>query len=171
MSVQSIVSDFTATSLAAVQANTLAAVHLQVSALNEKLTSIYQTAFSNWLISWNAARISDKATAPEPPLGYVVGYFSDPTSGPGSLGPYGDTVVQWAYPAIGSTPVCAKPAIPEQVEPQIHPVVTGNDRVMNVPPADMMPVGSILPAPDGSKWQKMASITPWGTAVYYARIG
>ncbi len=99
-----------------------------------------------------------------------MGYFNDPTSGPGTLGPYGDTVVVWAYPAVGNTPVCPQPAIPDQPGPQVHPVLTGSNTKMNVPAGDTMPIGSILPAPDGSNWQKMSSPTPWGTAVYYERV-
>jgi hypothetical protein len=166
----STLSDYAATTIQAAQANTLAAVTAQVANLNSGAISNFQTAFSNWLLNWTAGRVTDKTTAPQPPFGYVVGYFNDPTTGPGSLGPYGDTVIQWAYPALGNTPVCVMPIIPDVPPPQVHPVTTGNDRVMNVPAGDVMPVGSILPAPDGSKWEKMASPTPFGMAYYYAKL-
>jgi hypothetical protein len=162
--------EFATTTLRAAQANTLAAVTSQIADLNNNLTSNYLTAFNNWLLSWTAARISDKSTAPKPPNGYVLGYFDDPTTGPGSLGPYGDMVVQWAYPAWASSPVCAQPAIPDVPPPQVHPVFSGNDRLQNVPTGDQMPVGSIILGPDSSRWEKMASPTPFGMAYYYAKV-
>ena len=162
--------DYAATTLKAAQATVLAAVTSQVADLNTNLKTIYLTAFNNWLLNWTAARITDKSTAPTPPLGFVVGRYVDPTSGKGSLGPYGETPVEWSYPAQGSDPVCPMPAIPDVPPPQVHPVVTGNDRLQNVPAGDTMPVGSIIPAPDGSKWEKMASQTPFGVATYYAKV-
>jgi hypothetical protein len=103
--------DFSATSLQAAQANTLSAVQQQVANLNEALKSNYLTAFSNWSQSVLAGR-SDNSNPPQPPKAYVVGFFNDPTTGPGSQGTYANQVVQWAYPAIGTDPVCAMPAIP-----------------------------------------------------------
>ena len=170
MSPTDTVADYATTTLKAAQANTLAAVTLQIVDLNNNLKSNYLTAFNNWLLSWTAGRISDKSTAPAPPLSYVVGYFTDPTTGKGAVGPYGETPVQWAYPAQGSDPVCAVPAIPDVSPPQVHPAWTGNNLLQNVPPGDTMPVGSIIPAPDGGKWEKMASPTPFGMAYYYAKV-
>lgn len=162
--------DFAATTLQAAQANTLTAVTAQVANLNNNLQSNYMTAFNNWLLNWNAGRVTDKSTAPKPPIRYVVSYFDDPTTGPGSLGPYGDMVVQWAYPAVGFQPVCAQPPIPDIPPAQVNPVVTGNGTIQNVPAGDTMPVGSIIPAADGTKWEKMASPTPFGTAYYYVKV-
>jgi len=158
------------TQLPAVQAATLAAVTAQVANLNYSLKSNYLTAFNNWLISWTAGRVTDRTTAPAPPLAFVVGYFTDPTTGKEAIGPYGSLPVQWAYPAQGTEPVCAQPAIPDVPPPQVHPVVTGNANLQNVPAGDTMPVGSVIPAPDGSKWEKMASPTPFGVAYYYAKV-
>jgi hypothetical protein len=104
--------DYAATSLAAAQANALAAIQLQVANLNNNLKSNYLTAFNNWLINWNAGRVSDKTTAPLPPNGYIIGFFNDPTTGPGSLGPYGDEVIQWPYPQVGTAAVTDQPPIP-----------------------------------------------------------
>jgi hypothetical protein len=33
-----------------------------------------------------------------------------------------------------------------------------------------MPVGYIATAPDGTRWQKQASPTPFGVAYFYARV-
>jgi|SRR5450432_1367427 hypothetical protein len=163
-------SDYAQTTLQGAQANTLAAITSQVANANINLQSGYMTAFNNWLLSWNAGRTPDKSSAPKPPNDYVVGYFNDPTTGPGSLGPYGDTIVQWAYPALGTNPVCPMPAIPDMPPPQVHPVLTGNATLQNMPAGDTMPVGAIVPAPDGSLWEKMASPTPFGMAYYYAKV-
>jgi len=165
------VSAYSQTTLAAAQANTLAAVTAQIADLNNQLKGNYLTAFNNWSLNWTAGRIIDKSTAPKPPNAYQVGYFNDPTTGPGTLGPYGDAIVQWAYPAIGTTPVCPQPAIPDMPPPQVHPVVTGNDHLQNVPPGDTMPVGwKFTNTADGSVWEKMATPTPFGTAYYYAKV-
>jgi hypothetical protein len=166
----SVASRFIQTQLPAVQRVALAHIMDAVDNLNANLKTAYLQAFADWLINWNAGRVRDKSTAPPPPNAYVVGYFNDPTTGPGSLGPYANTVVQWAYPQVGTDPVCQQPPIPDQVQPQVHPVVTGNDQVQNVPDGDTMPVGFKVTAPDGSVWQKVASPTPFGTATYYARV-
>ena len=165
------ISDYAQTTLQAVQANTLAAVTSQTVELNNNLNSNYLTSFNNWLLSWTAGRITDKSSAPKPPNGFVVGYFNDPTTGPGTIGPYGDTVVQWAYPALGSTPVSPMPGIPDIPPPYVPPVLPEPANIRYVPVGDTMPVGYQLIAPDGSKWQKQASPTPFGMAYYYAKVG
>src|SRR5215468_10056131 len=97
--------DFSRTTLEAAQANTLAAVQIQVSNLNDQLKSNYLTAFGNWAQSVLAGR-GDNTNPPQPPKGFVVAYFNDPTTGPGSNGPYAGRVIQWAYPATGNDAVC-----------------------------------------------------------------
>jgi hypothetical protein len=151
------------------QANTLAAVQGQVVAWNNVLKSNYLTAFDNWSQSVLAGR-TDNSNPPQPPKGYVVGYFTDPTTGPGSVGPYGDMPIQWAYPAQGTAPVCAMPPVPPAIKPYHPPVLPEPDNVRNVPPGDTMPVGYRLTTADGSVWQKQASPTPFGIEYYYSRI-
>ena len=96
--------EFTNSLLDAALANTLAAVQRQVQDWNENLKSNYLTAFDNWSQSVLAGR-ADNSNPPQPPKGYVVGHFTDPTTGPGRVGPYGETPIQWAYPAQGTDPV------------------------------------------------------------------
>jgi hypothetical protein len=163
--------DYAQTTLKGAQANAVAAVTSQIVDLNNNLKSNYLTAFNNRLNNWTAARIADRSTAPKPRNGYVLGYFDDPTTGPGSLGPYGDMVVQWAYPAAGTQPVCEMPPIPEIPKPFVPPVLPEPANIRNVPVGDTMPVGYQLLAPDGGKWQKQASPTPFGMAYYYAKLG
>src|SRR5438445_12460220 len=103
--------DYSLVTLEAAQANTLNSVQLQVSHLNDGLKSNYLTAFGNWAQSVLAGR-SDNHNPPKPPMAFVVGYFNDPTTGPGSIGPYTKEFVQWAYPAVGTDPVCPTPPIP-----------------------------------------------------------
>lgn len=160
--------DFSATSLQAAQANALAAVQQQVANLNEVLKSNYLTAFNNWSQSVLAGR-SDDSNPPHPPNAYVVGYFNDPTTGPGSLGPYGNQVVQWAYPAAGTTPVCAMPAVPS-IPPPPAPLPERDD-IKNVPLGDTLPVGFKTTDPaTGAVYQKQASPTPFGIAYFYVRV-
>src|SRR5262249_44465409 len=92
-------SDSSMTTLEAAQANTLAAVQIQVEHLNDALKSNYVTTFSNWTQSVVAGR-NDNSNPPRPPMAYIVGYFNDPTTGNG--GPYGNMIVQWPYPAQGN---------------------------------------------------------------------
>ena len=144
---------------AVVAATTLRSVTAQVAALNAMLTSLYLSAFNSWLLSWTAGRVTDKSTAPTPPAGYLVSSSTD------------EAGWAWTAPAVGSKPVCAEPAIPDQTALEVHPVLTGNLTLMNVPAGDTMPIGTIIPAPDGGKWQKTASPTPFGMAYYYAKVG
>ena len=161
--------DVTNNLLDAALANTLAAVQRQVQDWNEVLKSNYLTAFDNWSQSVLAGR-TDNSNPPKPPNAYVVGQFTDPTTGPGSLGPYGDMPIQWAYPAQGTQPVCPMPPVPPSLKPYTPPVLPEPDNVRNVPVGDNMPVGYRLKNADGSVWQKQASPTPFGVEYYYARL-
>jgi hypothetical protein len=153
----------------AAQANTLAAVQRQVQDWNNVLKTNYLTAFDNWSQTVLAGR-ADNSNPPQPPKAYVVGHFTDPTSGPGSLGPYGDTPIVWPYPAVGKDPVCAMPAVPASIKPYTPPVIPEPDNVRNVPVGDTMPVGYRIKTSDGSVWQKQASPTPFGVEYYYTRL-
>jgi hypothetical protein len=151
--------DFSMTTLEAAMANALAAAKVQVDQLNEQLKDNYLTAFNNWSISVTAGRI-DNSNPPQPPNAYVVGYATDPTN----------SQAQWAYPAVGTTPVCSMPPIPPASKPYVPPVLPEPESIRNVPPGDLMPVGYVAIAPDGSKWQKQGSPTPFGMAYFYARV-
>jgi len=160
------IAGFSMTTLEAAQANTLAAVQIQVEHLNDALKSNYATTFGNWAQSVLAGR-SDNSNPPKPPTAFVVGYFNDPTTGNG--GPYGDKIVQWAYPAQGKAPVCAMPAIPSVPAPP--PPLPERDDIKNVPAGDTLPVGFKMTDPaTGHVYQKQASPTPFGIAYFYARI-
>lgn len=165
------ISDYSMTTLKAAQANTLVAVTSQIADLNNNLKTIYLTTFNNWAENVMIGR-SDPAVnpPPQPPAAYIIGYFNDPTTGPGSFGPYGDSVVQWAYPMQGKDPECPMPPLPTYTKPFVPPVLPEPDNIRNVPAGDTMPVGYQLTAPDGSRWQKQASPTPFGMAYYYAKV-
>jgi hypothetical protein len=159
---------FSMTTLEAAQANTLAAVQVQVEHLNDALKANYLTTFNNWAQSVLAGR-SDNGNPPHPPLAFAVGYFNDPTTGPGSLGPYGNKTVQWAYPATGDVPVCPMPAVPSIPAPP--PPLPERDDIKNVPLGDTLPVGFKMADPaTGHVYQKQASPTPFGIAYFYARV-
>ena len=105
--------------LLAAQQNVLAAVQKQVDEWNAVLKSGYLTTFDNWSQSVVIGR-APNTNPPQPPMGYAVGYFQDPTSGPGSIGPYGETIVKWAYPQPNGGPVCPMPPIPNMPGVVIH---------------------------------------------------
>jgi hypothetical protein len=143
-----------ATSLAAAQANVLASSRAQVAMLNENIRTIYLSKFNDWKISVDAGKI-DNSNPPQPPKAYTLR----------------TSVEGFAFPELGDDPVCAMPPVPQdRSRPQPQPVSVGNDQVQNVPPGDHFPVGFELTAPDGGRWQKQASPTPFGTAFYYARV-
>ena len=150
--------DFSDTTLEAAMANTLAGVTIQVNQFNDQLTSGYLTTFNNWSINVLAGRI-ENTNPPQPPNAYIVGYFTDSTN----------SRAKWAYPVQGTAPVCAMPAIPSIPKPA-QPIAQPGDTVQNVPPGDTLPLGFILTAPDGSRWQKQCSHSPFGTAYFYARL-
>jgi hypothetical protein len=150
--------DFSQTTLEAAMANSSAAVTIQVDQFNQQLKAGYLTTFNNWSISVTAGRI-DNSNPPKPPNAYVVGYFTDSTN----------NQARWAYPMVGCTPVCEMPAIPPCAPPP-PPPLPEPEHVRNVPVGDNLPVGFVVTAPDGSRWQKQASLTLFGVAHFYARI-
>jgi hypothetical protein len=150
---------FADTTLEAAMANTTGAVTIQVDQFNLQLKDSYMTSFNNWSISVLAGRM-DNSNPPQPPNGYVVGYFTDPTN----------SKALWAYPAQGTTAVCAMPPLPPASKPYVPPVLPEPDNIRNVPPGDTMPVGYLAIAPDGAKWQKQSSHTPFGIAYFYTRV-
>lgn len=119
--------DFSATTIQAAQANTLIAVSIQVSDFNKQLKDGYLSLFNDWSINVVAGRIPN-TDPPKPPKAYVIGYFTDQTTGPDVDGAFRYNV-QWPYPMIGKDPVCAMPPIPV---PVTH--TSGADRIGNEDP-------------------------------------
>ncbi len=158
------------------QANVLAAAQRQVSDWNAVLKSNYLTAFDNWSQSVIAGR-SDNTNPPKPPTGFALGYFTDPTTGPGSVGPYGDTPILWAYPKANGGPVCDMPPVPGVVS---HPrgvmlIGTSNPSApewFNAMEGDQTPVSTTAfgTSKDGISglFQKYGGVAGYG---YFRRIG
>ena len=161
--------DYSVSTIQIAVANTLAAVTLQAQQLNQQLTAAYMTRFNDWAGQVSSGRI-DNTNPPRPPNAYVVSYFDDPTTGPGSNGPYQEHAIQWPYPVQGDKPVCEIPPVPQVAKAAVSPVLPEPDQVRNVPEGDTLPVGFIMTAPDGSRWQKHSSRTPFGVAYYYQRL-
>ncbi len=144
--------DFTSTSLATAEANVLESTTAQVALLNSNLKSNYLSAFNDWTITLLAGRPA--GDPPKPPIGYVVAIGSD----------------GFAYPQMGTSPVCDMPAIPTVPPPYVPPVLPEPDNIRNVPAGDNLPVGFITVDSTGIRWQKQASPTPFGVAYYYAKV-
>lgn len=151
--------DLSGTTLTTAQANVRASVEQEVAHLNEDLKTRYLSAFHDWTINVLAGKI-DNSNPPKPPLGVEVGEYEDP-NWPG---------VKWACPVPSANPVCVMPPIPDDFTHPKPPVMPQPTSLMNVPPGDMTPVGYIAIAPDGSRWQKQVSATPFGVVYYYAKI-
>jgi len=159
--------DFSMTTIQAAQANTLAAVTQRVADMNTALKANYLSSFNSWSQSILAGR--PNGDPPQPPKAFVVGYFADPTTGPGSEGPYQQAPVQWAYPAVGPDPVCPMPPVPTLPPPPA--ALPERDDIKNVPLGDTLPVGFKMTDPaTGHVYQKQASPTPFGMAYFYARV-
>jgi len=148
------------TTLQAAQANVLASVTAECTLLNANLKTIYLDTFDNWAQNVQNGAIPN-TNPPQPPSGYIVGYYDDPTA----------SGVQWPFPSQTGPAVCAQPPVPAPPPPTpSQPIFQGNGSVMNVPPGDTLPVGSIVTDAQGQQWQKTASPTPFGVAYYYAKV-
>jgi hypothetical protein len=140
-------------------ANALAAVTVQVEDLNRQIKSVYLTGFNDWSTNVMAGKI-ENTNPPQPPYAYVVGFFTDPTN----------SEARWAYPQEGTEPVCPLPPVPSVPKPQAPPVLPEPPDVMKALPGDMLPAGTIITAPDGTRWQKHATNSPFGVHYYYLRV-
>jgi hypothetical protein len=49
-------SDYAQTTLAGAQANTLVSVQARIVTMNASLAGVFRSAFSDWLINWNAGQ-------------------------------------------------------------------------------------------------------------------
>ncbi|PWU08121.1 MAG: hypothetical protein C5B51_08455 [Terriglobia bacterium] len=132
-------------------ANYTAEAAIVADTLNRSLTDNYNVGFQNWAGQVLAGRIPN-SNPPQPPPGYLAVKASD----------------GWSYVIRGGQPVCPVPAIPQLPPPP--PPIPEPDNVRNVPAGDTMPVGYILTAPDGTRWQKKGSPTPFGMAYYYLKV-
>ncbi len=142
------------TSLEAAKANTLASSTAMVQHFNLERTRIYNQNFEDWKTMVLAGKIGNYAP-PQPPVAYEV-----VTAASG-----------FAYPELGKDPVCeARRDIPPDYSKPNVSVLPEPDYIRNVPKGDVFPVGFVVTAPDGTKWQKQSSVTPFGVAYFYARI-
>jgi hypothetical protein len=151
-------SDFSQTTLEAAMVNTEAAVRIQVSAMNAQLVDGYKSTFNAWSLSVVAGR--DAGPEPAVPFGYKLDYFPDNTN----------SKALWAFPALSDQLVTLRLASPPVPKPYVPAVLPEPDFIRNVPLGDMMPVGFTFTLPDGAKWQKQSSHTPFGIALFYARV-
>lgn len=142
------------TTLQAAIANTLASSTAMAIHLNAELKKRYDLQFEAFKTMVEAGKI-DNLNPPKPPAGYDVVKF--------------DT--GFSYPVLGERPVCApRTDIPEdRSKPQVLDLPEP-DNIRNVPPGDTTPLGFITVAPDGQRWQKQRSVTPFGVAYFYARV-
>jgi hypothetical protein len=83
------------TTLEAAKANTLASSTFMVSHLNDELKNLYLSRFGSWTTEVLAGK-HDNTNPPTPPGGYAVVTSPD----------------GFAWPAPGTTPVCAMPPVP-----------------------------------------------------------
>ena len=149
--------DFWKTSLAAALDNTLRSSTAQVAHLNDELKQRYLQTFNDWTISVLAGRI-DNMQPPQPPPAWKLS------------APNADGFVFYEPGKDGDPVVTPLPPIPEDHSKPQSRTQPEPTTVMNVPQGDTMPVGFIAVAPDGTKWQKQASPTPFGVAYFYAKI-
>ncbi len=137
--------------IAAALANSESQAARVASSLNDNLTGIYLVGFQNWASQVIGGKIPN-TNPPQPPDGYLAVKATD----------------GWSYTIRGTAPVCAVPPIPQLPQPPAPPQDSSN--VRSVPLGDTLPVGFVITAPDGSRWQKQTSPTPFGTAYYYQKM-
>lgn len=144
-----------ATTLEAAIANTLTSSTLMVEHLNSELKKRYDSIFESWKTSVLAGKI-DNTNPPLPPSGYRLAIGMD----------------GFTYPEMG-TQLVTQPRtdIPEDHSKPFVLALPEPDHVRNVPKGDTMPVGYIAVDPQGQRWQKQSSVTPFGVAYFYQRIG
>jgi len=133
------------------QANYVAEAASVAATLNQNLADNYHVGFQNWAGQVLAGKIPN-TDPPQPPPAYLAVKASN----------------GWSYVIRGGEPVCAVPAIPQLPPPA--PPIPEPDNVRNVPAGDTMPVGYVVIAPDGSRWQKNGSPTPFGRAYFYLKL-
>jgi hypothetical protein len=122
-----------------------------VATLSQTLAANYMTAFQNWAAQFMKAKIPN--TNPlQPPAEYLAVGASN----------------GWSYVIRGTEPVCAMLAIPQAAV--ASPPLPERTDIRSVPLGDTMPVGFILTAADGTRWQKQGSLTPLAWPSYYAKV-
>jgi len=146
------------------QATQINGIRRAVDDLNRVATSNWEDAKRNWL----AAASHDRElgitihSKPVQPYGsdVIIGADTDFSSG---------IIWIWLEPILlGSPCPDLPPATPSTPSVSLMPVAITD--MMNVPEGDIMPVGHVEIAPDGSKWQKVQSKTLFGTSTFYKRI-
>ena len=157
------------TGLSASQEDVLIGVEAEVAARNVALLADFQGVWNNY-----AERVEtgqpNAGNPPVPPMAWQVGYFPDPVN----------PNTQWAQCVQGTTPICpapAPPVAPPAATPAPTAPVVSTDwttyqvgQKINVPKGDTLPIGIDVTDPSGAVWQKMATNTPFGVAVYYQKI-
>ena len=154
---------YAATNLHVAQQNVLSGVQQQIANLNQAALQDYSVVWQNFVQQVEAGQ-NPGTNPPQPPLTYVVGYFTDPTN----------STILWAYPTLGTTPLTSQPPVPQAPQNAVKlPPYTGEPIVgskINVPVGDTTPIGTTITDSGGGVWEKFASNTPFGTAQWYERI-
>lgn len=146
--------DAWATTLEAAIANTLASSTVMVEHLNSELKNRYDSQFESWKTTVLAGKI-DNTNPPQPPVGYELLTGRD----------------GFSYPELGTSMVCQpRTDIPPDYSKPFVLVLPEPDHVRNVPKGDTMPVGYVITDPQGQRWQKQSSVTPFGVAYFYLRV-
>ncbi len=138
----------------AAMSNSLVAVQKQINDWNSSLIADYTVKHDNWV----QTELNRPGTLPEPqpPMAWVMGWAQDPTSGPGSLGIWGDTIIWWPTPIQGTHPVCAPLPGPPKTSPS-----QGSGFMQNFsgtsPFNNSVPMFSVqVAASDGGKWIRVS---------------
>lgn len=143
-----------ATSLEAAIANTRRTSTEARDHLNSELTKRYNSQFDSWKVMVEAGKI-DNLNPPKPPKGFALV----------------ETEHGFVYPEPSNTPVCPERTdIPADNSKPIVQVIPEPTHIRNVPKGDTLPVGFTFDAPDGSRWQKQSSVTPFGVAYFYFKV-
>lgn len=158
--------------LAQAQSNTYFAISHLVDQMNASKTQDFLNAWARWKSDFISGT-AGLETMPKVPKSYVIGYFTDPTTGGGESTPgqYANQRVQWPYPSQTGEPLLPQPPVP--AKPAVVAATWFNalgGSVVTAVAGDNTPVGVTITDSNGQKWIKKSSPTPFGTAYFYEKV-
>jgi hypothetical protein len=139
--------------------NAIVAIQAQIDAWNANLAADYKNKHDSWNIN-ESNHPGMNGAEPQPPNAYVMGWDQDPTTGPGSVGPWGETPIYWPTPVQGTHPVCAPlPGPPKGIASMGSAFMqqfAGSPGPGPSPFNSSVPLFSNVTAPDGSRWLRIS---------------
>lgn len=149
---------------------TMQAEIMRIAIWNQEAKTDYLAYFAGYQADVTNGRTDPAKTPPDdPPKAWMVGYYDDPTTGPGTtLG----IKVYWPTPVRSNDAVCAIPPIatppplynPTMPSGAVQPLANVRNAPAGTVAAD---VGTLSTDPDGSEWVIVSSVGFGNVTVFY----